>query len=127
MHTEEQVGGIAGAVVGLQTELVAFRRHLHAHPELSWREHETTRLLRDRLIAAGLEPRVADGGTGLTCDIGTDGPIVALRGDIDALPIADAKQVPYRSTVDGESWGPRCSSQPSRTSDSVFASAMASA
>ena len=101
MRTEEQAGQIAAAVIGMETELVAFRRHLHAHPELSWQEHETTRLLRDRLIAAGLQPIVADEGTGLICDIGTDGPLIALRGDIDALPIADGKDVPYRSLVDG--------------------------
>jgi amidohydrolase len=40
-------------------------------------------------------------GTGVLCDLGTDGPLIALRADIDALPLADEKQVPYRSTVDG--------------------------
>ena len=101
MRTERETQAIADAVLRVETELVAFRRHLHAHPELSWQEHETTRLLRDRLIAAGLSPSVAGVGTGLTCDIGTHGPLVAIRGDIDALPIRDGKDVPYRSLVDG--------------------------
>jgi amidohydrolase len=81
--------------------LVALRRQLHAHPELSGREHATTQLLLDRLRGAGLHPVVLPSGTGLTCDIGTDGPMVALRGDIDALGMHDAKQVSYRSQVEG--------------------------
>ena len=93
-------------------ELVALRRTLHAHPELGWREHATTRLLVDRLRAAGLVPRVLDGGTRLVCDVGggdvgggdagrRDVPVVALRADLDALPLQDDKDVPYRSQVPG--------------------------
>ncbi len=52
-------------------ELVAFRRHLHAHPEPSGEEHETTRLVAQRLAAAGLVPRVLTSGTGVICDIGS--------------------------------------------------------
>lgn len=83
--------------------LVAFRRDLHAHPELSWGEVRTTRVLRERLQAAGLEPRVLPGGTGLVCDVGDGERAVGLRADLDALPIVDAKQVPYASTVPGVS------------------------
>lgn len=92
-------------VVGAHlAELVAFRRHLHAYPELSGRERETTDLVVQRLRAAGLEPHVLGGGTGLWCDIGSgDGPLVALRGDLDALPLDDEKDVPYRSQVPGVS------------------------
>ena len=101
MRTADSAPDLAAAVAALEPELVALRRHLHAHPELSWQEHQTTVLLRDRLMGAGLTPVVADVGTGLICDIGTGGPMVALRGDIDALPIRDGKDVSYRSTVDG--------------------------
>ncbi|MFV2120969.1 amidohydrolase [Streptomyces sp. Act-28] len=87
----------------LRTELVAFRRDLHMHPELGNQEFRTTAALKARLEAAGLHPRVLPGGTGLVCDIGTwDGhrPMLALRADIDALPIPDTKvDCPYRSTV----------------------------
>lgn len=87
-------------------ELVAFRHHLHAHPELSHQEHETTDLIAERLRVAGLEPVRLSSGTGLTCDLGSgDGPIVALRGDIDALRMDDTKDVAYRSTVAGVSHG----------------------
>ncbi len=83
-------------------ELVAFRRDLHSHPELGRQEHRTTGLVMDRLRAVGLDPQVLRGGTGLICEIGSgDGPVVGLRADLDALPLADEKDVPYRSKVAG--------------------------
>ncbi|MGW7328484.1 amidohydrolase [Streptomyces sp. NPDC054840] len=86
----------------LRTELIAFRRDLHMHPELGHQEFRTTAAIKARLEKAGLRPRVLNSGTGLICDVGTwDGgrPMMALRADIDALPIPDAKtHVPYRST-----------------------------
>ncbi len=81
--------------------LIAVRRQLHANPELSFGENKTTELLADTLRAAGLSPQILPMGTGLTCDIGTGGRRVGFRGDIDALPLRDLKDVPYRSTVDG--------------------------
>ncbi|MGW4199508.1 amidohydrolase [Streptomyces sp. NPDC004726] len=87
----------------LRAELIAFRRDLHMHPELGNQEFRTTAAIKARLEKAGLEPRVLGVGTGLMCDIGSwDGvqPILALRADIDALPIPDTKVgVAYRSTV----------------------------
>ncbi|MGA4850845.1 M20 family metallopeptidase [Streptomyces sp. G5(2025)] len=87
----------------LRAELVAFRRDLHMHPELGNQEFRTTAAIKARLEEAGLAPRVLAGGTGLICDVGaSDGtrPMLALRADIDALPIPDTKLgVPYRSTV----------------------------
>ncbi|UQA97808.1 amidohydrolase [Streptomyces halobius] len=89
----------------LRAELIAFRRDLHRHPELGNQEFRTTAAIRARLEQAGLTPRVLDIGTGLICDIGTEpgavGPLLALRADIDALPIPDTKTTPYRSTVPG--------------------------
>jgi amidohydrolase len=81
-------------------ELVEFRRDLHAHPEVGYHENRTTRRVALALAAAGLRPKLLPKGTGLTVDVGAgDGPIVALRADLDALPIQDEKAVPYRSTV----------------------------
>ncbi|MCJ1677724.1 amidohydrolase [Streptomyces sp. APSN-46.1] len=86
----------------LRAELIAFRRDLHMYPELGNQEFRTTAAIKARLEKAGLRPRVLKSGTGLVCDVGRwDGvrPILALRADIDALPIPDAKtHVPYRST-----------------------------
>ncbi|MGB8649279.1 MAG: amidohydrolase [Mycobacteriales bacterium] len=85
-----------------EAELVELRRTLHRHPELGRLEHETTALLHARLTAAGLAPQVLRVGTGVVCDVGTaDGPLVVLRADIDALPVPDEKDVPYRSQVPG--------------------------
>ena len=83
-------------------ELVAFRRRLHAHPELSWAEHETTAAVRARLEVAGAAVAPLATETGLQVDLGDGtGPTVLLRADIDALPLDDEKDVPYRSTVPG--------------------------
>ncbi|MFI1398986.1 amidohydrolase [Streptomyces sp. NPDC020681] len=107
MSRESEADLPGGALPGvlsesLRAELIAFRRDLHMHPELGNQEFRTTAALKARLEEAGLEPRVLTVGTGLICDIGTwDGvrPRLAIRADIDALPIPDTKTVPYRSTV----------------------------
>jgi amidohydrolase len=85
-----------------EAELIDFRRDMHAHPELGYHEHRATRRIALRLAAAGLRPMILPKGTGLIADIGdnSDGsPLVALRADLDALPLSDEKQVSYRSTV----------------------------
>jgi amidohydrolase len=81
--------------------LVTFRRELHRDPELAYAEHHTTSRLAAALSAAGLQPQLLPSGTGLYCDIGTGRRVVALRADIDALPLQDVKEVPYASTVPG--------------------------
>jgi amidohydrolase len=82
-------------------DVVALRRDLHAHPELAFAETRTTSVIMSTLDSFGLAARVMPDGTGVICDLGLDGPLVALRADIDALPLADEKTVPYRSTVEG--------------------------
>jgi amidohydrolase len=138
MSLESEVDLPGGAVLPgalpemLRTELIAFRRDLHMHPELGNQEFRTTAAIKERLERAGLAPRVLSSGTGIICDIGvtdgtgiaadapadTDAPadigadidtpagigtntgILALRADIDGLPIPDMKTgCPYRSTV----------------------------
>ncbi|WP_172383511.1 amidohydrolase [Streptomyces sp. MNP-20] len=99
-------GNLPGALpAALRAELIAFRRDLHMHPELGNQEFRTTAAIKTRLEKAGLTPRVLPVGTGLVCDVGgtpdTAGrPVLALRADIDALPIPDTKtSATYRSTV----------------------------
>ncbi|TWJ24060.1 amidohydrolase [Micromonospora endolithica] len=83
-------------------DLVATRRHIHANPELSGAEFSTATLVAGQLTALGLRPRLLPKGNGVVCDIGSaEGPLVAFRADLDALPLADVKDVPYRSTVPG--------------------------
>jgi amidohydrolase len=80
--------------------LVSVRRHIHAHPELSGHEFETAALVARELAKVGLAPRMLPKGNGVMCDIGAGDKAIALRADLDALPLPDTKDVPYRSTVD---------------------------
>ena len=83
-------------------DLVAWRRHIHRHPELGRQEFATTQFVADRLVEAGLNPKALPGGTGLTCDFGPEhAPRIALRADMDALPMAERTGAPYTSTVPG--------------------------
>lgn len=83
--------------------VVGVRRHIHANPELSFEEYETQRFLADQLRTAGI-PFQEIATTGLLAEVAGeagDGPTIALRADIDALPILEANQVDYCSKNDG--------------------------
>jgi amidohydrolase len=82
-------------------DVAAWYRHIHAHPELSRHEYNTTELVARLLASAGLRPKVFDTGTGLTCDIGVGDKCVALRADMDALPLTELTGLPFASTVPG--------------------------
>jgi amidohydrolase len=83
-------------------DLVAWRRHIHRHPELGRQEFGTTQFVADRLVEAGLNPKALPGGTGLICDFGPEhAPRIALRADMDALPMAERTGASYASTVPG--------------------------
>ena len=99
-HERDLDGELDAFLAAQDAEFVEFRRDLHAHPETGYHEFRTTRRIALRLESAGLRPAILPKGTGLTVDIGdpsAGGPVVALRADIDALPINDEKDVPYRS------------------------------
>ncbi len=98
---DELAGALDAFLARHETELIGFRRDLHAHPEPAYAEHRTTRLVAGRLAEAGLRPVLLPESTGLYADIGPGGSRVALRADLDALPMQDEKAVPYRSTVAG--------------------------
>ncbi|MFI6476697.1 M20 family metallopeptidase [Nonomuraea sp. NPDC050663] len=102
MQGRELRGELDAFLAEAERELKAFRRDLHMHPELAFAEYRTTKLIAARLTAAGLFPSILPRGTGLICEVGSgDGPLIALRADIDALPLQDEKDAPYRSTVPG--------------------------
>jgi amidohydrolase len=84
-------------VAAHEPELIAFRRRVHAEPELSFEEVVTTDAVMERLAVDGLHPHRLASGTGLYCDIGSGEPVVALRAELDALAMDDVKNVPYRS------------------------------
>jgi amidohydrolase len=98
---EELAAGLDAWVDEHLPELVGVRRHLHMHPELAYAEVETTAYLEQRLTEVGLAPHRLPSGTGLVVEVGSGSPTVVLRADIDALPLADLKDVPYASTREG--------------------------
>lgn len=87
----------------LQDRMVQTRRHLHTHPELSGEETETTRYLEAQLASDGFHVRTGPAGRGVIAESAGygSGPGIAMRADLDALPIQDAKSVDYRSSVRG--------------------------
>jgi IAA-amino acid hydrolase len=85
-----------------RSDLVEMRRDLHRHPELSFQERRTAERVARTLDGLGLRPRTGVGGTGVVAELGTGaGPIVALRADMDALPITESNDVDYRSATPG--------------------------
>jgi amidohydrolase len=86
----------------LAPELVGLRRDFHRHPELAFQEHRTAGIVADLLQNLGYEVRTGVGRTGVTGDLENgDGPLVALRADMDALPIQEEGDHEYMSTVPG--------------------------
>jgi amidohydrolase len=84
--------------------VVAWRRDLHQHPELGNREFRTSKLVADELRSLGLEVRTGIAHTGVVGVLrgGQPGPVIALRADMDALPVAERVDVPFRSTATTE-------------------------
>jgi amidohydrolase len=86
------------------SEVVANRRHLHAHPELSFQEIKTGRFVADQLEAIGVEYQHGIADNGVVALVKGKNPrkkTIALRGDMDALPIKEANNVPYKSQNEG--------------------------
>jgi len=94
---------IRAAAERIRAAVVAVRRDLHAHPELSNREERTGHLVEERLRDLGLEVRHPVARTGVVGILrgGRPGGVVALRADMDALPIEEATDLPFRSLVKG--------------------------
>jgi amidohydrolase len=83
-------------------ELVRLRRDIHRHPELGFHEFRTAALVADTLQEIGIDVQTGVGKTGVVGRLGSgDGPTIAIRADMDALPIQDHKDVPYRSQNEG--------------------------
>ncbi len=83
----------------LQVELIATRRDIHRHPELGFKEIRTAGLVAERLKEYGLEVRTGIGKTGVFGDLigGQAGPTIAFRADMDALPMTEINELPYKS------------------------------
>jgi amidohydrolase len=101
MNTLEKIKSLSRQYA---VDAVANRRHLHANPELSFYEHKTARFVADQLTALGLSPEEGIAGTGVVAMIkgrNPDSRVIGLRADMDALPIIEANDVPYKSKVEG--------------------------
>ncbi|MFF2877603.1 M20 family metallopeptidase [Gottfriedia sp. NPDC057991] len=98
-HLETQIDELADQY---STGLIEIRRHLHMYPELSNQEFQTTTFINQELEKATIKKIQLNSQTGTAAEIsGNAGPIVALRADIDALPIQEESDLPFRSVVDG--------------------------
>ena len=87
-----------------EPQLIQWRRHLHQHPELSNREVETSKYVAEQLRSMGLEPQTGIARTGVVALLrgGRPGPVVALRADMDGLPVREEVNLPFASKAVGE-------------------------
>lgn len=86
----------------LQEDLIEWRRDFHMHPELGFHELRTSERVAQELVRLGYRVRRNVGRTGVIGEIGNEnGPCIAIRADMDALPIVEANEVPYKSQTDG--------------------------
>ena len=88
----------------LTEKLISIRRHLHENPELSYEEFETTKAIKNWLDEANITIIDSNLETGIIAEISGNkkGPVVALRADIDALPIQEETDLPYTSKIQGK-------------------------
>lgn len=94
-------------IAGVKDQVVAWRRHIHQHPELSNREYKTAAYVAEHLKKLGLEVQTGVGKTGVVALLkgGRPGPVIALRADMDALPVYERGSLPFKSTDSAEYLG----------------------
>ena len=96
---------LESSVSRLEPEVLKVRRHLHASPELSGNEYRTTAFVAEQLAAAGIRYTLGPDGRGIITETSghsaSEVPVVAFRADLDALPIEEENDVPYRSRNTG--------------------------
>lgn len=93
---------IAAAAEAMYPHAVGIRRRIHANPELSGMERKTARLVYSFLEDRGLRPRLFAQKTGVAASVDNgNGPVVVLRADLDALPLAEKNRVSFKSSVNG--------------------------
>ena len=100
---EVDLSQIRPDIQALQPQLVEWRRHLHQRPELGFQEQLTSELIAGKLQEWGIDHKTGIAKTGIVATISSNrpGPVLAIRADMDALPIQEENNVPYRSQHDG--------------------------
>lgn len=103
-HISKTLPQVRSTVHALQTQLVEWRRHLHQRPELGFEETLTADFISQQLTQWGIDHQTGIAKTGIVATIQglQPGPVLAIRADMDALPIQELNQVPYRSQHDGK-------------------------
>ncbi|AOE49776.1 amidohydrolase [Kangiella sediminilitoris] len=103
-QTEQEINAAADA---LEQKVIDWRRHIHQNPELSNREYETSKYIERHLNSLGLEVKTGIAHTGVVAVLkgGKPGPVVALRADMDALPVKERVDLPFASKAVGEYLG----------------------
>lgn len=104
LFASADVAPVDVAAKAVEPHVIEWRRHLHAHPELSNREVKTADFIAKRLKAMGLEVKTGIGHTGVAALLkgGKPGRTIALRADMDALPVTEQNDLPFKSTVTTE-------------------------
>ena len=104
---ENVLKNIETRVSAIENKMIGWRRDIHAHPELSNQEHRTAGLVADHLRKLGLEVKTGVGGTGVLGVLkgGKPGKVVALRADMDALPVKELVNLPFASRAKGTHMG----------------------
>ncbi len=87
---------------GISEEIIEWRRDFHMHPEVGFEVHRTAKIVADELEKMGYRVQRGVGKTGVVADIGEGGKMVAIRADMDALPLQELNDVEYKSLIDGK-------------------------
>jgi amidohydrolase len=102
-HKDQVLNMVAQKAAAVEEQVIKWRHHLHQYPELSNREFETAKYIEKHLRSLGLEVQTGIAITGVVAvlDSGKPGPTVALRADMDGLPVKEQNDLPYKSTATG--------------------------
>jgi len=97
---EKPVNILMREALGLRERLVSVRREIHAHPEYGFCEYETARLIGETLASVGARVRQGVAKTGVVGELGEGVPVVAIRADMDALPIQEQSELAFSSKIE---------------------------
>src|SRR6478609_339340 len=101
IHAQTNETGLNENIKAIMPKVVEWRRHFHQNPELSTREYKTGAFVADYLKSLGLEVKYPVAKTGVVAILkgGKPGPVIALRADMDALPVTERNDLPFKSVV----------------------------